>query len=120
MLTLRPIHLAPPVYAHLSDYEVLADGQPDGRLRAQRAPRLGRACACFVQITGAHRAGVDTSGFAASLGVSETVRRFRLERSPDRRIISMTIDDVEHYSPEERSAIIASYRAHEREARTKG
>jgi hypothetical protein len=32
----------------------------------------------------------------------------------------MTIEDAEHYSPEERAAIIASYPAHEREARTKG
>lgn len=32
----------------------------------------------------------------------------------------MTIDDAEHYTPEQRNAIIASYPAHEREARAKG
>lgn len=32
----------------------------------------------------------------------------------------MTIDDVDHYSAEEKARIIASYPAHEREARTKG
>ena len=32
----------------------------------------------------------------------------------------MTIDDAEHYTQEQREAIIASYPAHEREARTKG
>jgi hypothetical protein len=32
----------------------------------------------------------------------------------------MTIDDAAHYTPEQRAAIIASYPAHEREARTKG
>lgn len=32
----------------------------------------------------------------------------------------MTIDDVEHYTAEERARIIASYPTHEREARTKG
>jgi hypothetical protein len=32
----------------------------------------------------------------------------------------MTIDDAEHYTPEQRAAIIASYPAHEREARIKG
>lgn len=37
-----------------------------------------------------------------------------------RHVVSMTIDDVEHYSAEERARIIASYPAHEREARTKG
>lgn len=37
-----------------------------------------------------------------------------------RCVISMTIDDVEHYSDEEKARIIASYPAHEREARAKG
>ncbi|MFA6043630.1 MAG: terminase family protein [Phycisphaerales bacterium] len=32
----------------------------------------------------------------------------------------MTIDDAEHYTPEQREAIIASYPAHEREARING
>ena len=32
----------------------------------------------------------------------------------------MTIDDVDHYTAEEKARIIASYPAHEREARTKG
>ena len=32
----------------------------------------------------------------------------------------MTIDDAEHYTPEQRDAIIASYPPHEREARVKG
>lgn len=32
----------------------------------------------------------------------------------------MTIEDAEHYSPEQRAAIIASYPEHEREARVKG
>ena len=54
------------------------------------------------------------------LGVSEVVRRFLIEKSPDRNITSMTIDDVEHYSDEEKKKIIASYPAHELEARTKG
>ena len=34
--------------------------------------------------------------------------------------MSMTIDDVDHYTDEEKARIIASYPAHEREARTKG
>lgn len=37
-----------------------------------------------------------------------------------RHVTRMTIDDAEHYSPEQRAAIIASYPAHEREARAKG
>jgi hypothetical protein len=37
-----------------------------------------------------------------------------------RSIVRMTIDDAEHYTEEQRAAIIASYPAHEREARIKG
>jgi len=37
-----------------------------------------------------------------------------------RHVTRMTIDDAEHYTDAERAAIIASYPAHEREARAKG
>lgn len=37
-----------------------------------------------------------------------------------RHVVSMTIEDVDHYTREEKDRIIASYPAHEREARTKG
>jgi len=37
-----------------------------------------------------------------------------------RHVVSMTIDDVHHYTAEEKARIIASYPPHEREARTKG
>lgn len=37
-----------------------------------------------------------------------------------RSVTRMTIDDAEHYTPEQRAEIIASYPAHEREARVKG
>jgi len=37
-----------------------------------------------------------------------------------RHVVSMTIDDVDHYSAAEKAQIIASYPAHEREARAKG
>lgn len=37
-----------------------------------------------------------------------------------RCVIRMTIEDAEHYTPEQRAAIIASYPAHERDARAKG
>lgn len=58
--------------------------------------------------------------FTPLLGMSEVVRRFLLESSPSREVVTMTIDDAEHYTPEQRAEIIASYPAHEREARTKG
>lgn len=37
-----------------------------------------------------------------------------------RHVTRMTIEDAEHYTPEQRAAIIASYPAHERDARAKG
>lgn len=58
--------------------------------------------------------------FTPLLGMSNVVRRFLSEPSPDRSDTNMTIEDAEHISPEERARIIASYPAHEREARTMG
>jgi hypothetical protein len=58
--------------------------------------------------------------FTQLLGVSEVVRRFLLEKSPDRHVTQMDIEEAAHFSPEERKRIIASYPAHEREARTRG
>jgi len=63
--------------------------------------------------------------FTPLLGMSTVVSRFIMPTGDDpgataRIVTSMTIDDAEHYSPEERAKIIASYPAHEREARSKG
>ena len=54
------------------------------------------------------------------MGISNVVKRFYMDRPESTSLTMMTIDDVEHYSPEERAAIIASYPEHERNARTKG
>jgi phage terminase large subunit-like protein len=58
--------------------------------------------------------------FTPLQGVSTVVKRFLHEKSDDRHKVVMTIDDVAHYSDEERSKIIASYPPHEAEARVKG
>jgi hypothetical protein len=58
--------------------------------------------------------------FTPLLGVSTVVKRFLHEKSPDRHVTFMTIDDVGHFSEEEKQRIIASYPKHELEARTKG
>ena len=58
--------------------------------------------------------------FTPLLGMSDVVTRFLMDKSEDRSITQMTIDDVEHYTPEERAKIIAGYPPHEREARAKG
>lgn len=64
--------------------------------------------------------GIAFLTFTPLLGMSEVVRRFLMEPSPDRSDTNMVIDDAEHISPEERARIIASYPAHERDARAKG
>ena len=46
--------------------------------------------------------------FTPLLGMSETVRRFLLEKSPDRHVTTMTLDDVEHFTAEEKAKIAAS------------
>ncbi len=63
--------------------------------------------------------GITWMTFTPLLGMSEVVRRFLTEQNADRNVTTMTIEDVDHYSPEKRAQIIASYPAHEREARAK-
>ena len=58
--------------------------------------------------------------FTPLMGMSEVVSKFLIEQPPNTHVTSMTIYDVEHYTPEQRTAIIASYPAHERDARSKG
>lgn len=65
--------------------------------------------------------GMAAMSFTPLQGMSTVVLRFLGEdRTPDRADINMTIEDAEHISPEERARIIASFPAHEREARAKG
>ena len=58
--------------------------------------------------------------FTPLKGMSSVVARYLLEPSDDRSVTTMTIEDADHISPEERARIIASYPPHEVEARTKG
>ena len=58
--------------------------------------------------------------FTPLKGMSKVVARYLREENPDRSVVTMTIEDAEHYTPEERARIIASYPPHEKDARTKG
>lgn len=58
--------------------------------------------------------------FTPLQGMSLVVVRFLKSPSRDRAVITMTIHDVTHYTPEQAAAIIASYPAHERRARALG
>jgi phage terminase large subunit-like protein len=64
--------------------------------------------------------GVTYMTFTPLLGMSDVVKRFLIEKTSGTGVTTMTIDDAEHYTQEQRDAIIASYPAHEREARTRG
>jgi phage terminase large subunit-like protein len=58
--------------------------------------------------------------FTPLLGMSDVVKRYLIDRVPGTHVTQMTIDDVGHYTPEQRAAIISSYPEYERDARTKG
>jgi phage terminase large subunit-like protein len=58
--------------------------------------------------------------FTPLLGMSDVVKRYLLDKQPGSHVTQMTIDDVSHYTDEQRAAIIASYPEYERDARTKG
>lgn len=66
------------------------------------------------------RQGIVTLTFTPLKGMSAVVRRFIMEKPAGTVVTKMTIDDASHYTPEQRAAIIATYPAHEREARIKG
>lgn len=64
--------------------------------------------------------GIVCITFTPLKGMSKVVKRFLREKSPDRIVINMTIDDALHIAPEKRQQIINSYAAHEQEARIYG
>lgn len=53
-------------------------------------------------------------------GMDEVMRRFFVDKSPDRFLVRMELDEAAHIPPEERQKIIDSYPEHERDARTRG
>ena len=77
---MRPSKIGPPVYAHLTDYEGMEDGQPIGRIMERREPGPGHEWFWALQITGAHKAGVVTSGYTASLEDAKAAFRVSLDR----------------------------------------
>jgi phage terminase large subunit-like protein len=58
--------------------------------------------------------------FTPLLGMSQVVQSFLVAPTPDQHDTNMTIDDALHIPAEERERIIASFPAHEREARARG
>jgi phage terminase large subunit-like protein len=58
--------------------------------------------------------------FTPLKGMSTVVKRYLLDKSPDRHVTTMTLDDAAHYSDEDKVRIAAQYPDHERDTRTKG
>ena len=58
--------------------------------------------------------------FTPLKGLSKVVKRYTREKSSDRYVINMTIDDALHISDEDRKRQIASYDIHQQEARAYG
>jgi phage terminase large subunit-like protein len=58
--------------------------------------------------------------FTPLLGMSNVVKRYLVDKFPGTHVTTMTIHDVEHYTDDQRKAIIASYPPHERKARADG
>lgn len=58
--------------------------------------------------------------FTPLLGMSETVMRFLISKEPGTTVVFMGIYDALHYTKEQADQIVASYPAHEREARAYG
>ena len=64
--------------------------------------------------------GMTLVTFTPLLGMTNVVSRFLLEKPSGTHVTTMTIEDAEHYTNEQRLTIIASYPEHERKARTQG
>ena len=58
--------------------------------------------------------------FTPLMGITGTVKRFIIDHVSGTHVTQMTLEDAAHYTPEQRAAIIQTYPAFEREARTKG
>ena len=85
-----------------------------GRHRGRKSWPAG-AAACAEGLTRTNiGSGPVWLTFRPLLGFSEVVKRFHLEKNPDRHITQMTIDDASHYREVEKKTIIASPEARTR------
>lgn len=64
--------------------------------------------------------GITFITFTPLQGMSNVVKKFLLDKPHGTHVTKMGIEDAMHYTPEQRKSIVASYPAHEREARSNG
>lgn len=58
--------------------------------------------------------------FTPLLGPTALVNRFISEKDDDRGVVGMTLDDAQHFTPEQRAQRLSGYRKHMRDARARG
>lgn len=66
------------------------------------------------------RSGLMMASFTPLKGISAVVYRYMREKVAGSMFVQMGIDDVDHYTAEQKIKIVAKYLAHERDARAKG
>jgi phage terminase large subunit-like protein len=91
-----------------SQHVIWLDEEPDAFIYSEALTRIGTTD------------GITFMTFTPLLGMSEVVRRFLQQKSDDRHVTVMTLNEAEHISEEKRKQIVAGYPLHEVEARTKG
>jgi phage terminase large subunit-like protein len=64
--------------------------------------------------------GMCTMTFTPLKGATRVVRRFIMDKIPGTHVTTMTIEDAEHFTPEQRKRREEQYPEHEREARLRG
>lgn len=83
------------------------DEEPDADIYSEGITRLAEG-------------GISYLTFTPLLGMTEVVMGFTQNITPDKGIVYMTLDDVTHFSPEEKAKRIAAMPEHERESRERG
>lgn len=64
--------------------------------------------------------GIDMNTFTPMQGMTEVVDRFMKQQNEDRVYVNMTLEDAEHFTPEQKATMIAGWPEYEQEARSKG
>lgn len=93
-------------------------GEPVDFIWCDEEPPMDVYSECLTRTTATK--GIIYVTFTPLKGMSDVVIRYLNEKSDDRGVVTMVIEDAEHIPAEERAKIIAGYPAHEREARARG
>jgi phage terminase large subunit-like protein len=80
-----------------SQHVIWLDEEPDAFIYSEALTRIGTTD------------GIIFMTFTPLLGMSEVVRRFLQQKSEDRHVTVMTLNEAEHISEEKRKQIVAGY-----------